>query len=49
MSKMSVITNKAIEYNEEYSHYFAMKAIELYGVRAIISGIAVEFDEKLKF
>ena len=48
MSKMSVITSKAIELNEEQSHYFAMKTIELNAVRMGILDIAVGFDEKFR-
>ncbi len=48
MSKMSVITSKAIESNEEYSHYFAMRTIELNAVRMGILDIVVGFDEKFR-
>jgi len=44
--KNSVITSKAIDSNEEYSHYFAMRTIELNAVRMSIFDIAVGFDEK---
>jgi len=47
MSKMSVITSKAIESNEDV-HYFAMKTIELYTVRMGILDIAAGFDEKFR-
>jgi len=43
MSKMSVITSKAIESNEN-AHYFAMKVIEFYAVRMGILNIAAGFD-----
>ena len=45
---MSIITSKAIESNEGYSHYFAMKTIELKTVRMGILDIAVGFDEKFR-
>jgi len=47
MSKMSVITSKAIESNEEV-HYFAIKTIELIAVRIGILDIAAGFDEKFR-
>jgi len=47
MSKLSVITSKAIESNE-YVHYFAMKAIELNAVRMGILDLAAGFDEKFR-
>ncbi len=47
MPKMSVITSKAIEPNEEVQ-YFAMKTIELKAVRMDILGIAVDFNENLE-
>jgi len=47
MSKMSVITSKAIESNEDV-HYFAMKTIELNAVRTGILDIATGFNEKFR-
>ncbi len=47
MSKMPIITSKAIESNED-AHYFAMKMIELNAVRMGILDIAVGFDEKFR-
>jgi len=48
MSKMSVITSKAIESNEEWSHYFAIKTIEFNAVRMGILDIAAGFDENFR-
>jgi len=45
MSKMSVITSKAVESNEDV-HYFAMKPIELYAVRVGVLDIEAGFDKK---
>jgi len=44
MSNMSIITCKAFEMNE-YFHHFAMKTIERYAVKTMISDIAEEFYE----
>jgi len=47
MLEIAVITDKMIETNE-YVHCSAMKAIEFYPVRVIISCNAVEFDVKYR-
>jgi len=47
MFKMSVITSKAIESNENV-HYFAMKTIEFYAVRKGVLDIAADFGERFR-
>jgi len=48
MSKISVITSKAIESNDNV-HYFATKTIELNAVRIGILDIATGLNKKFRY